>query len=352
MSTSTNSELSYDEAYYDHQEIIVDPGQEQLRIDKFLMNRLEGVSRNRLQTAIKAGAIIVNEKKIKPNYRIRPSDKIKVVLPKTSDNPDHIIPENIPLDIVYEDDHVMVINKAAGLVVHPGTGNQTGTLVNALAFHFKEHVLPIMPSNTADRPGLVHRLDKDTTGLMVIAKTETAMTHLAKQFFDHSIERSYHSIVWSGFEKETGTIEGHIGRHPTDRVKMHVYEEGEEGKHAVTHYQVIDDYYYVSLVECRLETGRTHQIRVHMNHIGHPVFNDNRYGGDRIRKGTVYSKYKRFVDNCFELCPRQALHAKSLGFVHPESGKKMEFNSELPSDMTAALERWRQYFETKGGKTD
>ncbi len=342
----------YDQEYYDHQEFIADGGQELLRIDKFLMNRLESVSRNRLQSAIKAGAVSVNDKNVKPNYRIRPNDVIKVILPKGSDNPDHIIPEDIPLDIVYEDDHIMVINKAAGLVVHPGTGNQTGTLVNALAHHFKEHVLPVMPSNSPDRPGLVHRLDKDTTGLMVIAKTEPAMTHLAKQFFDHSIERSYHSIVWSGFDKEEGTIEGHIGRHPTERLKMHVFEEGEEGKHAVSHYRVIHDYYYVSLIECRLETGRTHQIRVHMNHIGHPVFNDDRYGGDRIRKGTVYSKYKRFVENCFDLCPRQALHAKSLGFVHPHTGEQMQFSSELPEDISAALEKWRQYFETKGGKTD
>jgi len=209
-----------------------------------------------------------------------------------------------------------------------------------------------MEGNTNDRPGLVHRLDKDTTGLMVIAKTEPAMTHLAKQFFDHSIERSYQALVWSGFEQESGTIEGHIGRHPTERIKMHVFVDGDEGKHAITHYKVIHDYYYVSLVECKLETGRTHQIRVHMNHVGHPVFNDDRYGGDRIRKGTVYSKYRRFVENCFELCPRQALHAKSLGFIHPETGEEMRFESELPEDMTAAISRWEAYFETKGGKTD
>ena len=351
--TSTNKvDASSDEEYYDHQTITVDPGQEQVRIDKFLISRLEQVSRNRIQLAIKAGAIVVNDKQIKSNYKVRPNDIIKVVLPKNANNPDHIIPEDIPLDIVYEDDHLLVINKAAGLVVHPGTGNHSGTLVNALVHHFKSKELPVMQGNTNDRPGLVHRLDKDTTGLMVIAKTESAMTHLAKQFFDHSIERSYQALVWSGFEQESGKIEGHIGRHPTERIKMHVFVDGEEGKHAITHYKVIDDYYYVSLVECRLETGRTHQIRVHMNHVGHPVFNDDRYGGDRIRKGTVYSKYRRFVENCFELCPRQALHAKSLGFIHPYTGEAMRFVSELPEDISAAISRWEAYFETKGGKTD
>jgi 23S rRNA pseudouridine1911/1915/1917 synthase len=350
--SSSKVDAYSDEEYYDYQTINVDPGQEQVRIDKYLLSRLEQVSRNRLQTAIKAGAVMVNDKQVKPNYKVRPKDVIKVVLPKHADSPDHIIPEDIPLDIVYEDDHLLVINKAAGLVVHPGTGNHTGTLVNALVYHFKSKNLPVMEGNTNDRPGLVHRLDKDTTGLMVIAKTESAMTHLAKQFFDHSIERSYQALVWSGFEQESGTIEGHIGRHPTERIKMHVFADGEEGKHATTHYKVIDDYYYVSLVECRLETGRTHQIRVHMNHVGHPVFNDDRYGGDRIRKGTVYSKYRRFVENCFELCPRQALHAKSLGFIHPETSEAMRFESELPADMVAAIERWRAYFDTKGGKTD
>ena len=350
--SSSKVDAYSDEEYYDYQTINVDPGQEQVRIDKYLLSRLEQVSRNRLQTAIKAGAVMVNDKQVKPNYKVRPKDVIKVVLPKHADSPDHIIPEDIPLDIVYEDDHLLVINKAAGLVVHPGTGNHTGTLVNALVYHFKSKNLPVMEGNTNDRPGLVHRLDKDTTGLMVIAKTESAMTHLAKQFFDHSIERSYQALVWSGFEQESGTIEGHIGRHPTERIKMHVFADGEEGKHATTHYKVIDDYYYVSLVECRLETGRTHQIRVHMNHVGHPVFNDDRYGGDRIRKGTVYSKYRRFVENCFELCPRQALHAKSLGFIHPETSEAMRFESDLPADMVAAIERWRAYFDTKGGKTD
>jgi len=350
---SSNKVDAYsDEEYYDHQTIDVDPRQEQIRIDKYLLSRLEQVSRNRLQTAIKAGAVMVNDKQVKPNYKVRPRDVIKVVLPKHANSPDHIIPEDIPLDIVYEDDHLLVINKAAGLVVHPGTGNHTGTLVNALVYHLKSKDLPVMEGNTNDRPGLVHRLDKDTTGLMVIAKTEPAMTHLAKQFFDHSIERSYQALVWSGFEQESGTIEGHIGRHPTERIKMHVFVDGDEGKHAITHYKVIHDYYYVSLVECKLETGRTHQIRVHMNHVGHPVFNDDRYGGDRIRKGTVYSKYRRFVENCFELCPRQALHAKSLGFIHPETGEEMRFESELPEDMTAAISRWEAYFETKGGKTD
>lgn len=352
MTAIRKADLSGDEAYFEHYTIKVDPGQEPLRIDKYLINKLEKVSRNRVQLAIKSGAIMVNDNTIKSNYKIRPNDSIKVVLPRSPEDSSIILAEDIPLDIVYEDEDLMVINKPHGLVVHPGTGNRTGTLVNALKYYFDKKELPVMPSNSNDRPGLVHRLDKDTSGLMVIAKSEVAMTHLAKQFFDHSIERSYHALVWSGFDQAHGTIEGNIGRYPNDRTKMCVFPEGEDGKHAVTHYEVLEDLYYVSLVKCRLETGRTHQIRVHMNYIGHPVFNDNRYGGDSIRKGTVYSKYKRFVENCFDLCPRQALHAISLGFVHPTSGKKMMFQSELPNDISAALERWRNYFEVKGGNTN
>lgn len=348
MTAVNNEEIDGNDEYFIQHEIVVDPGQEQLRIDKYLMSRLEKVSRNRVQDGIKNGAVLVNDKEIKSNYKVRPNDIIKVVMPRNPDGPTDVIPEDIPLNIVHEDEDIMIINKPAGLVVHPGVGNYTGTLVNGLMHHFKEKVLPVMPSNSNDRPGLVHRLDKDTTGLMVIAKTEYAMTHLAKQFFDHSIERSYQAIVWSGFEHERGTVRGHIGRHPTDRTKMYVYEEGEEGKHAVTHFSVLQDFYYVSLIECRLETGRTHQIRVHMNHIGHPVFNDSRYGGNSIRKGTVYTKYKQFVENCFALCPRQALHAKSLGFIHPRTGEKVYYESELPSDMTAAIEKWHGYFDTRG----
>lgn len=353
MTAIKKADLTGEDAYFEHHNIVVDPGQESVRIDKFLMNKLEKVSRNRVQLAIKAGAILVNDKTIKSNYKVRPNDTVKVVLPRNPENSNQIIPEDIPLDIVHEDDDIMIINKPYGLVVHPGTGNHSGTLVNALKFHLdSKKDLPVLPSNSNDRPGLVHRLDKDTTGLMVIAKTEMAMTHLAKQFFDHSIERSYQAIVWSGFEEQAGTIEGNVGRMPTDRTKMCVFVDGEEGKHAVTHFKVLEDFYYVSLVECNLETGRTHQIRVHMSHVGHPVFNDDRYGGNRIRKGTVYSKYKRFVENCFELCPRQALHAKSLGFIHPATGEKMFFESELPSDISAALDKWKGYYEVKGGNTN
>lgn len=351
MTAITKADLANDDEWYEHQRIIIDPKQELMRIDKFLINRLEKISRNRVQDAIKAGAILVNDKETKANYKVRHGDEISITLPKHPDDPSEIRGEDIPLDIVYEDEDVMVLNKQAGLVVHPGVGNQTGTLVNALKFYFDNKNLPLLPNNPADRPGLVHRIDKDTTGLMVIAKTDHAMTHMAKQFFDHSIERTYAALVWGGFDVEEGTIIGNIGRHPTDRMKMHVLDEG-EGKHAVTHYKVLADYYYVSLVECKLETGRTHQIRVHMNNEMHPLFNDKRYGGDSIRKGTVYTKYKQFVDNCFALCPRQALHAKSLGFVHPTTGEYMSFVAELPADMTAVIAKWRAYFETKGGATE
>ena len=286
--------------FIDEEMIIeVDKGQEAMRIDKFLMGRLEKVSRNRVQNAVTSGAITVNDAQIKPNYKVRPHDVIKLIIPRDPNAVTEVLPEDLPLDIVYEDPHLMVIHKHAGRVVHPGVGNRSGTLVNALAYHFQEHVLPVLPANSSDRPGLVHRLDKDTTGLMLIAKTENSMTHLAKQFFDHTIERSYQALVWSCPKEVEGTIMGHIGRHPTDRLKMFVYEEEEEGKHAVTHYKVIEDLYYVSLIQCNLETGRTHQIRVHMNHLGHPVFNDSRYGGDAIRKGTVYSKYKTVRQQLF-----------------------------------------------------
>ncbi len=348
MTAIKKEDLNGQDDYYEHYHISVDPGQEQLRIDKYLMNRLEKVSRNRLQQAIKAGAIKVNDKNVKSNYKVRPKDEIKVILPSDPNAVGEVIPENIPLDIVYEDESLMVINKQAGLVVHPGTGNRSGTLVNALMHHYQHTELPVMPSNSPDRPGLVHRLDKDTTGLMVIAKTEFAMSHLAAQFFDHSIERRYQAIVWGGFDESGGTVTGHIGRHPTDRMRMHTYPEGETGKHAVTHYKVLRDYFYVSLIECQLETGRTHQIRVHMNYLNHPVFNDNRYEGDRIRKGTVYTKYKQFVENCFTLCPRQALHAKVLGFIHPETEEKMLFESELPQDMQDVLAKWEAYYESRG----
>ncbi len=331
----TNDEL------YEHHRVITDPGQSPIRIDKFLMDRIEKVSRNRLQNAIKAGSVLVDGKEVKSNYKVRPSQTIVILLDKPPVEYE-VLPENIPLKIHYEDKHLMVVYKEPGMVVHPGVGNKSGTLVNALAYYFQNE-LPIMEGNRADRPGLVHRIDKNTSGLLVIAKNDLTMTGLAKQFFDHSIERTYQALVWGTFEDKTGTIEGHIGRHPKERKQMFVFEDGEEGKHAVTHYKVLDDLYYVSLVECKLETGRTHQIRVHMKTIGHPLFNDERYGGDKLVKGTVFSKYKQFVQNCFEIIPRHALHAKSLGFIHPITKEKLYFETELPEDMLEVLDKWRNY---------
>jgi 23S rRNA pseudouridine1911/1915/1917 synthase len=330
---------------YEHLRIVVDPGQSQVRIDKFIHERMNNVSRNKIQHAIRAGALTVNEKVVKANYLIRPRDLISLVLAREPHDGMQLAAENIPLNIVYEDDDVMVINKPAGMVVHPGIGNRTGTLVNALAYHLQN--LPIKAGNTYDRPGLTHRIDKDTSGLMLIAKTEYAMTHIAKQFFDHSIHRRYVTLVWGEPTEREGTVTGNIGRHPNDRMQMTVFKDGDEGKHAVTHYKVIDPMYYVSLVECRLETGRTHQIRVHMKHLGHPVFNDARYGGDEVVKGTMFSKYKHFVQNAFKICPRQVLHAKELGFVHPTTGKMMKFESELPQDIQDVVTKWHNYLVTR-----
>lgn len=333
----------FDEAYYDFQEILIDPKQKPLRIDKFLMDRLTKVSRNRVQNAIRAGAITVNDANIKPNFKVKPGHKVKIILPRSSHDEEGLVAENIPIDIRYEDDDLAVIYKPPGMVVHPGIGHRTGTLVNALAYHFKD--LPVMDGNANDRVGLVHRIDKNTSGLLVVAKTDFAISHLAKQFFDHTIERTYVAIAWGNFEQPAGTITGHIGRHPRFRKKYTVYPEGEQGKHAVTHYKVLEDLYYVSLVECKLETGRTHQIRVHMKHLGHPLFNDDKYGGDRVVKGTVFSKYKLFVEKLFQIIPRHALHAKSLGFVHPGTGEKLFFDSDLPEDINNTLEHWRRYLE-------
>lgn len=323
---------------FEHFRITVDKGQDLLRIDKFLHNRLEKTSRTKLQAAADAGNILVNDRPVKSNYRIKPLDVISIVLP----HPPRIIElkgENIPLDIVYEDNDVVVINKQAGLVVHPGYGNYTGTLVNALMYHFEN-----MPSQPGDlRPGLVHRLDKNTSGIMLMAKNEYALAFLAKQFFDRTTKRAYQAVVWGDVKEDHGTITGHIGRDLRDRKIMAVYPNGEHGKHAVTHYTVLERFGYVTLVECRLETGRTHQIRAHMKHIGHPLFNDDTYGGDKILKGTTFSKYKTFIENCFAICPRHALHAKSLGFVHPTTGKEMFFDSELPADMQALLAKWKVY---------
>ncbi|NIK73479.1 23S rRNA pseudouridine1911/1915/1917 synthase [Thermonema lapsum] len=325
---------------YEHHKIVVDKGQKPLRIDKYLMERLANATRTKIQNAIHAEFVKVNDKTIKPNYKVRPLDVITVCLPEPP-RTDEILPENLPLDIVYEDDDLLVINKPAGMVVHPAYQNWSGTLVNALMYHFEN--LPTS-QNGSMRPGLVHRIDKDTSGLLVVAKTELAMTFLAKQFYDHTIERKYYALVWGVPNPPQGTVANYIGRSPKDRRVMTVLEEG-EGKYAVTHYKVIEDLRYVSLIECRLETGRTHQIRVHMQHLGHPLFNDAAYGGDKILRGTSFSKYKQFVENCFSLLPRQALHAASLGFVHPRTKEKLYFEQALPEDMQAVLDKWRRYVQ-------
>ncbi|MEM6724294.1 MAG: RluA family pseudouridine synthase [Bacteroidota bacterium] len=339
--------IEQDDELYEHFRLTVDKGQSPLRIDKFLSDRLERATRNRVQNAIKAGSVLVNEKTVKSNYKIKPKDEISIVLPKPP-REKGVRPENIPLDIRYEDEDLIILHKPPGLVVHPGIGNHHGTLVNGLAYYFQD--LPIMKGNHSDRPGLVHRIDKNTSGLMVIAKTEFAMTHLAKQFYDHSIHRTYQAITWSEPEPYDSTIKTNIGRHPTKRVARTAFPLDEEGKLAITHYKMLEPLYYVSLVECRLETGRTHQIRVHMQSIGCSLFNDELYGGDRILKGTVFSKYRTFVENCFKLMPRHALHAKSIGFVHPATQKEVYFESELPEDMQSVLERWRVYTQAQLNK--
>lgn len=323
---------------FEHFRIVADKGQSLTRVDKFLQNHLENVSRNRVQNAVKAGSIMVNDKAVKQNYRVKPFDVVTVVLAYP---PREVVisPEDIPLDVVYEDDDIIVVNKQAGLVVHPGHGNFSGTLLNALAYHFRENGAKV--DNGFGY--LVHRIDKDTTGLMVVAKNETAQTGLAAQFFVHSTTRRYHALVWGDFTDDEGVIEGNIGRSLKDRVAMAVYPDGSQGKSAVTHYKVIERFNYVTLIECRLETGRTHQIRAHMQHVGHPLFNDGLYGGDIILKGTTFSKYRQFISNCFEEIPRHCLHAKVLGFVHPSTGKELHFDSQLPTDMTSVIERWRRY---------
>ncbi len=324
---------------FEHYRFVTDPGQKQLRIDKFLVNRIENASRSKIQDAAAAGNILVNDIAVKPNYKVKPNDIISIVMEYPRRELE-IIPQDIPLDIHYEDDHLLVVNKNPGLVVHPGHGNYTGTLVNALAWHLKD--LPLFNSDDP-RPGLVHRIDKDTSGLLVVAKTEQAKNHLARQFFEKTTERSYVALVWGNIEEDEGTVTGHIGRSLKDRMQMTVFPGGEMGKHAVTHYKVIERFGYVTLVQCVLETGRTHQIRAHMKYIGHTLFNDERYGGHEILKGTTFSKYKQFVQNCFKVLPRQALHAKSLGFIHPHTGEKMSFNTEIPDDMMQCIEKWRTY---------
>ncbi|MFC4222182.1 RluA family pseudouridine synthase [Flagellimonas marina] len=336
MDDSENQELSQDELF-EHYKFVASKGQEPLRVDKFLMNFIENATRNKIQQAAKEGHIWVNGSIVKQNYKVKAGDEVKVLF----EHPPYeflLTPENIPLNIVYEDDALLVVNKPAGMVVHPGHGNYSGTLINALVYHFDN-----LPNNSSERPGLVHRIDKDTSGLLVIAKTETAMTHLAQQFFEKSSEREYVALVWGNVEEDEGSVEGHIARNPKNRLQMMVFPDGEEGKEAVTHFKVLERLGYVTLVSCRLETGRTHQIRVHMKYIGHTLFNDERYGGDKILKGTTFTKYKQFVENAFKILPRQALHAKTLGFEHPVTGEFMRFDSELPEDMVNCIEKWRGY---------
>jgi len=328
-----------DDELFEHHRIVADPKQSLIRIDKFLMDRLPNVTRTKIQAGISDGFVKVNDNGVKPNYRVRPNDIITVSLPEPPRDTE-VVPEDIPLSIVFEDEHLMVINKPAGMVVHPAYQNWTGTLVNALAYHFKS--LPQMPGNEG-RPGLVHRIDKETSGLLVIAKDEETITGLAKQFFDHTIDRRYNALVWGVPEPAQGTIDQFVGRSLKDRRITTVFPDRDMGRNAITHYQVLKDIRYVSLVECKLETGRTHQIRAHMKYIGHPLFNDSTYGGDQILKGTMFSKYKQFVENCFKVLPRQALHAKTLGFVHPMTKQFLQFDSELPQDMKDVIEKWENY---------
>lgn len=332
-----DEDVSGEAGLAERERFVINKGQEPLRIDKFIMNRLEGASRNKVQHALDEGHITVNGKIVKANHKVRPGEEIVIYETRPSEVYD-IVPEDIPLNIVYEDETLLVINKHAGLVVHPGCGNPRGTLVNGLSFYLKEEGSEALP-----RIGLVHRIDKDTSGLLLVAKTEDAMSKLAAQFKKHSVYRRYIALVWGDLEEEEGTVVAHVGRHQRFRKIMAAYPEGDHGKEAVTHYKVLERFNYVTLIELRLETGRTHQIRVHMKHIGHPLFSDATYGGDYIVKGTVFSKYKQFVDNCFRILPRHALHAKELGFIHPVSGESVTFNSELPEDMQAVIEKWRIY---------
>ncbi len=354
MSDEQNTDLELDvvddeqQQLYEHYRLVADSGQVPLRVDKFMMEHLRHTTRNRIQQAAAAGFVHVNEKPVKSNYKVRPGDVVTLML----DRPHYdttIEPEDIPLDVVYEDDQLMVVNKPAGLVVHPGVGNFHGTLVNAIAWHLRD-----LPTYDPNDPGvgLVHRIDKDTSGLLVVAKTPTAKTHLGRQFFDHDTHRSYNALVWGHFTEDEGRIEGNIGRDPRDRQRMAVFPpDSDIGKSAVTHWRVLEHFGYTTLVECRLETGRTHQIRAHMKHMGHPLFGDERYGGTEILRGERSSTYKAFIQNCFQLCPRQALHARTLGFVHPTTGQQMDFTSELPSDMAALIDKWRIYIKGNTNNT-
>jgi 23S rRNA pseudouridine1911/1915/1917 synthase len=340
--TENNEEL------YERFSFKIDKGQEPLRIDKYLMNRIEGATRNKLQQSINNGMVLVNGKEIRPNYKIKALDEVMVYSDMSPEETD-VVPEEMPLNIVYEDDDLMMINKPAGMVVHPGSGNYTGTLLNGVSWYLQKQK-PDLSEDTLPRFGLVHRIDKNTSGLLVLAKKDTAMRQLAKQFFDHTVKRQYVALVWGDVEKDAGTIIAHVGRHKRFRKLFEAYPEGDHGKEAITHYKVLERFGYVTLVQCILETGRTHQIRVHMKYIGHPLFNDDFYGGDKIVKGTVYAKYKQFVDNCFSICKRQALHAKTLGFIHPATGEEMYFDTELPTDIEQVIEKWRKYVSTTGNR--
>ncbi len=333
------------EELYERLSMVVDKGQEPLRIDKFLQQRIVKATRNKIQKAIEQGHVLVNDKPVKANYKIRPGDSI-VTYSENVPESFEVLPEEMQLNIVYEDDDVMVINKPAGLVVHPGSGNYSGTLLNGIAWYLRQQQ-PDLDENALPRFGMVHRIDKNTSGLLLLAKSDKAAVDLANQFFDHTVERKYLALVWGNFDEDEGTITGHVGRHLKFRKIMDVFPDGEHGKDATTHYKVVERFNYVTLIECRLETGRTHQIRVHMQHIGHSLFNDDTYGGDRIVKGTIFTKYKQFVENCFDICPRHALHAQTLGFTHPRTRKRMVFNSEIPADIQAVLEKWRRYTTAK-----
>lgn len=340
-----DDELPESEELYEKLSIIIDRGQEALRIDKFLMKRIEHATRNKIQQAIEAELVLVNDKPIKNNYKIRAGDRI-IIYDSNTPESSEIIPQNIPLNILYEDEDLFIINKPVGMVVHPGSGNPSGTLLNGVAWYLRNNC-PDIEESDLPRFGLVHRIDKNTSGLLVMAKKQMVMSDLAKQFFHHTVHRRYVALVWGDFDEEEGTVVAHVGRHQRFRKLFTAYPEGDHGKEAISHYKVLERYNYVTLVECRLETGRTHQIRVHMQYIGHPLFNDDFYGGDRIVKGTVYTKYKQFVENCFTICPRQALHAKELGFIHPTTKEAMLFTSNMPEDMSAVIEKWRKYSQSK-----
>ena len=337
----TEEQQNINDELYERFVYKIDKGQEPLRIDKYLMQRIEGATRNKIQQAINAGMVMVNKSAVKQNYKVKGLDEI-IVYSDMSPEETEVVPEKIDLNIFYEDEDVMVINKPAGLVVHPGSGNYSGTLLNGVAWYIQQKD-PSINEAILPRYGLVHRIDKNTSGLLLMAKNSKAMTHLARQFYDHSVKRRYIALVWGDLKDKEGTIVAHVGRNLRFRKLFEAYPEGDHGKEAITHYRVLERFNYVTLVECVLETGRTHQIRVHMKYIGHPLFNDDTYGGDKIVKGTVFAKYRQFVDNCFVICPRQALHAKTLGFIHPATKKEMHFESELPDDMNQVIEKWRSY---------